>query len=191
MEKSEIYAIASQIAANCSTCSQVAERFNKLVADYGKDDAKAIQAQAKALVKESKLSIKVQSDATIAYLGSNNVAKVAFREFCETDPNGEFAKLVVSMKCNNDVDEFVRKYAPYYTEIDGVIVILNKVAKYDEDGERISGEFDYKVKNVDTAIGYLSALKNATKGAKRCALGASLSDVSKFIPVDEVTLPEK
>lgn len=191
MEKSEIFAIASQIASNCTTCSQVAERFNKLVADYGKDDAKAIQSQAKAIVKESKLSIRVQSDATITYLGSNKVAKVAFREFCETDPNGEFAKLVVSLKCNNDVDVFVRKYAPYYTEIDGTIVPLNKVAKVDENGERVSGEFEYKVKNLENAVGYLSALKNATKGAKRCALGASLSEVSRFITVDAVTISEK
>lgn len=191
MEKSEIMAIASQIAANCTTCKQVAERFEANVAKYGKEDAKAIQAQAKEFVKSSKLTTKAQASATIEFLKSNQVAKVAFNWYLDNDVNGEFAKMAITYRCDNSIDRYVTKYCSYYTEVDGICVVLNKSAKFDEDGNRVAGEYEFKPKRLDSAAGYISALKTSTKNCKRCELGASLSDVSKFIPADDVTWPEK
>lgn len=191
MEKSEVMAIAAQIAANCTTCSEVAEKFNSLVAKYGKEDAKLIQAQAKEDVKRTKLSTKSMAAATIDYLGSSDSVRAAFRLFIDNDANGEFAKLVVSLQCNNDIDIFVTKYCSYYTEIDGVTVVLNRIPAKDADGNRIAGQFVYRPKKVEKAIGYNSVLKECTKNAKRIALGASFSEVTHFVPCESVEFPAK
>ena len=80
MKTNEIKKVAAQIAANCTTCKDVANRFTELVNKYGKEDAKQIQALAKSIVKESILNKTTETNETILFLKSNKVAKIAL--FC-------------------------------------------------------------------------------------------------------------
>lgn len=171
---------AEIIASNCTTCKEIANKFEYLVATFGKENAKEIQAIAKSIVKDSKLTIKEDCNNTVEFLKSNRVAKIAFKEYLKTVSNAQFAKTLVYSVFGGDLDALILKYAKFRTQSE----ILNRYTIRNENGDFVC--YEYKVKNTDTVNGYLSALKTAIKNAKNCAIGYAYDKVVTIISEDSV-----
>lgn len=171
---------ARLIASNCTTCKEVSDKFSYLVATFGKENAINIQAIAKGIVKDSKLATKTDCNDTIAYLKSNNIAKVAFKDYCNNSEDRHFAKILLYSVFGGDIDALILKYAKFRTES----VILNRYTIKNDLGDFV--RYEYKPKNIDSVIGYLSALKTAIKNAKNCAIGYSYDKVVNLISEDSV-----
>lgn len=181
MKTNEIKKIAEQIAANCTTCKDVAGRFSELVNKYGKDDAKQIQSLAKSIVKESTLNKTSETNETILFLKSNKVAKIAFREYLKENGNNGFIDTLVNRVFGGDIDKLCKKY---YTLVSDKDEFLNAYKTENENG---TISIEYKVKNTETVVGYLAVLKKAIKNALYCAKGGNFEKIHTVISSENVT----
>ena len=181
MKTHEIKKVAAQIAANCTTCKDVANRFMELVNKYGKEDAKQIQALAKSIVKESILNKTTETKETILFLKSNKVAKIAFREYLKENGNNGFIDTLVNHVFGGDIDKLCKKY---YTLVSDKDEFLNAYKTENENG---TVSIEYRVKNSETVVGYLAILKKAIKNALYCAKGGNFEKIHTVIGSENVT----
>lgn len=156
--------ISEKIVIGCNTCKDVAAKFSALVAEYGKEDAAAIQRAAKDIVTAYRDMTKDHAAAALETLkDGDKVARAAWRVLLEEEDNTLCRKIYE--KCNCNLAAMVATFADYVgKDKDGREVAA--VRRKDKDGKEY-----FAARDLSKVGGYLAALKVAIKNGKRAALG--------------------
>jgi len=171
--------IAAKVAEGCTTCKEVAAKFAALVAEYGKENAAAIQTAAKKIVTDHKTATTAAATDARAYLSDGaKVAAAAWAALLKEDRSGARFASIVFDSCGRDLSALVVRFASYVATKDGAKVAAVKVSTKDENGAKVT---KYAARDLSRVPAYLAALKLAIRNAKRAALGASVSDYQKEV----------